>query len=130
MLSLTLTITLTLLTLTITVRVSPALILRRLLRLLLTALMQTITDLLTTNPFICLIALDFSKAFDTVCHDTLLGKMALLNIPDNRSQILQVSASIIQGSAISPVSCDINASDLSTVTPGNLMYTYADDPIW
>ena len=46
------------------------------------ALMQTITDLLATNSFICLIALDFTKAFDTVCRDTLLNKMALLNIPD------------------------------------------------
>ena len=35
--------------------------------------------------------------------------------------------SIIQGSAIGPVSYDINASDLSTVTPGNQMYKYADD---
>ena len=33
------------------------------------ALMRTITDLLATNSFFCLIALDFSKAFDTVCHD-------------------------------------------------------------
>jgi len=41
--------------------------------------------------------------------------------------MLQVSASIIKGSAIGPVSYDINASDLSTVTPGNLMYKYADD---
>jgi len=41
--------------------------------------------------------------------------------------MLQVSASIIQGSAVGPVSHDINASDLSTVTLGNLMYKYADD---
>ena len=94
------------------------------------ALMQTITDLLTTNSFVCLIALDFSKAFDTVRHDTLLSKMAMLDIPDAiynwlvdffqdhkhctkygtaTSQMLQVSASIIQGSAVGPVSYDIQA---------------------
>jgi len=41
--------------------------------------------------------------------------------------MVHVSASIIQGSAIVPVSYDINALDLSTVTQGNLMYKYADD---
>lgn len=41
--------------------------------------------------------------------------------------MLQVSASIIQGSAVCPVPDVMNASDLSTVTPGNLMYNYADD---
>jgi len=43
------------------------------------------------------------------------------------SQMLQVSTSISQGSAVGPVSYDINASYLSTVTLGNLMYKYADD---
>jgi len=41
--------------------------------------------------------------------------------------MLQVSASIIQVSAIGSVLYDINASDLSTVKSGNLMYKYADD---
>jgi len=43
------------------------------------------------------------------------------------SQMLQVLASIIQGSAIGPISYIINALDLSTVMPGNLVYKYADD---
>jgi len=38
-----------------------------------------------------------------------------------------ITASITQGSAVSPVSFVINASDLSTVTPGNGMIKYADD---
>ena len=34
---------------------------------------------------------------------------------------------IVQGSAIGPVSFVINAADLTTATPGNLVHKYADD---
>jgi len=38
---------------------------------------------MTTDPFVIVIALDdFSKAFDTVRHNGLLSKMALLDIPE------------------------------------------------
>ena len=40
---------------------------------------------------------------------------------------LDISASIIQGSAIGPASYVVNAADLTTVTAGNLMFKYADD---
>jgi len=43
------------------------------------------------------------------------------------SQLLEITASIIQGSVIGPVSYVVSASDLSTVTPGNSMLKYADD---
>ena len=46
------------------------------------AILQSITDLLSNNQFVIVLALDFSKAFDTIRHSTLLNKMALLNIPD------------------------------------------------
>ena len=46
---------------------------------------------------------------------------------DSVSAYQPISASIIQGSAIGPVSFVVNASDLSTVTPGNRMHKYADD---
>ena len=39
----------------------------------------------------------------------------------------RITASIIQGSAVGPVSFVINASDLSTVTSVNRMIKYADD---
>jgi len=42
-----------------------------------------VSELLSTNPFVAVYALDFSKAFDTVRHiKTLLEKMAMLNVPD------------------------------------------------
>jgi len=105
-------------------------------------LLQTISD-----TYVVVIALDFSKAFDTVRQANLLRKIALLNIPDPAynwlvdvfsdhthctrlsglvSGFQRTTASIIQGSAVDPVSFVINASDLSTVTPGNRMIKYAD----
>jgi len=86
-------------------------------------ILRTITQLPTTHQYVVVIALDFSKAFDTVCHATLLRKMADLNIPDHAyswlvfyfsdhsyctkydgstSSMLDISSSIIQGS-IQPV---------------------------
>jgi len=92
--------------------------------------------------------LDFSRAFDTVRHYTLLQKMSLMNLPDNiynwfvnffsghshctkfcgsTSELLEISASIIQGSVVGPASYVINAADLATITAGNQMHKYADD---
>ena len=39
------------------------------------SLLHTITNLLQSNPFVIVISLDFSKAFDTVRHSTLLEKI-------------------------------------------------------
>jgi len=40
----------------------------------LAALLHTVCDLLGTSKFVHVIALDFSKAFDSVRHSTLNGK--------------------------------------------------------
>ena len=104
--------------------------------------------MLITNPFVRVIALDFSKAFDTVRHSTLMEKMALLDIPDEAynwlksffdghshctkfagqfSTTVEILASIIQGSAIGPASYVVNAADLKPLHDGNKIVKYADD---
>jgi len=42
-----------------------------------TSLPHTITNLLQSNPFVTVISFDFSEAFDTIRHSTLLSKLAL-----------------------------------------------------
>jgi len=112
------------------------------------AILQSVTELLSCNPYVVVIALDFTKAFDTVRHSTLLHKMASMDIPDEvynwlvdfyagrshstrfngiSSEQLDISASIIQGSAIGAAAYVVNAADLTTVTASNLIFKYADD---
>jgi hypothetical protein len=80
--------------------------------------------MLVDNPYVIVIAIDFTKAFDTV-RQAALEKLALLNIPNNvynwlriffthrvhctvfqgyTSARQQITASIVQGSAVGPVS--------------------------
>jgi len=84
-------------------------------------ILHTVSQLLSTNPYVIIIALDFSKAFDTVRHHTFLQKLAMPNIPDCvynwmvaffeghtnctklnglTSAFSAITASVIQGSAI------------------------------
>lgn len=114
----------------------------------LVALLHCVTRALETNPYVVVVALDFSKAFDTVRHNSVMSKVAQLNVPDNvynwlanylhghshctrynnhTSDMREVNASIIQGSGIGPVMYVVSAADLHTVTPGNSLVKYADD---
>ena len=45
-------------------------------------LIDSVINLLVTEPYVIVISLDFSKAFDTVRHSTLLYKLVQLHIPD------------------------------------------------
>jgi len=110
-------------------------------------LIHSITTLLDINLFVVVLALDFSKAFDSVRYSAVLGKYAYMSIPDNIynwiasffrdhshitkygnevSQSRTISASIIQGSGIGPPYV-VTASDLHSVVSGNGMSKYADD---
>jgi len=102
------------------------------------SLLHTVTSMLLSNPYVIVISLDFSKAFDTVRHSTLLEKLAQLDTPDEvynwlvdffsghahctvyrdqTSTLKSINASIIQGSAIGPAAYVVNAGDLHTLTP-------------
>jgi len=116
-------------------------------------LLHTVTSLLLeTNPYIVVLAIDFSKAFDSVRHSVVLDKYSRrLNIPDNiynwvesffqdhshstrfggqvsaLKAISAISVSIIQGSVIGPVSYVTTASDLQPSSPANFIVKYADN---
>ena len=46
---------------------------------------------------------------------------------DQKSSLLDITASIIQGSAIGPAAFVVTAGDLSAITPGNSLCKFADD---
>jgi len=58
--------------------------------------------------------------------DFFSGRSHCTSYREETSELLNISASIIQGSAVWPVSYVINATDLTTVTDGNQMHKYAD----
>jgi len=108
----------------------------------------SVISLLSSEPYVIVISLNCSKAFDSVRHSSLLYKLVELNLPDHiynwladffsdhshcillhdqQSSLLDISASIIQGSAIGPATYVVTAGDRTSCVSGNFLCKYADD---
>ena len=107
------------------------------------SLLNSVINLLATEPYVIVIviSLDFSKAFDTLRYSTLLHKLAQLQLPDHiynwlndifsnhshctifdnqQSSLLDITASIIHGSAIGPAAYVVNAEISPQLFPETL----------
>jgi len=114
----------------------------------LVTLLNSVTDKLTSNDYVRVFALDFTKAFDTVRHSSLMHKIAKTNLPDavynwikdffdsrmhctkfrgEVSASAEILASVVQGSGLGPAAYIVNAADLRPIHPGNDLVKYADD---
>jgi len=111
------------------------------------SLLHTVINPLQFSPFV-IISLDFSKAFNTIGHSTLLSKLAELDLPmpvynwlvdffsghshhtvfnGDISCTRSITASIIQGSRIGPATYTVTAVDLRPLNPDNIFIKFADD---
>lgn len=111
-------------------------------------LLHSVTSLLTQYPYVHVISLDFSKAFDTLRHSSVLESFSKLGTCDesyswlrnflaNRSHVTRygsevstpttINASVIQGSAMGPVCFIINMTGLKPLFNLNELSEYADD---
>ena len=112
------------------------------------ALTHHLLETVEHEPFVRLISLDFSKAFDTARHNSLAVQLASLPIPDfvynwviallyRRvhctkfcgiiSSYKSINASFVQGSGLGPSNFLITISGLKALHVGNRLFKYADD---
>jgi len=104
--------------------------------------------MLSDGPYVRVFSLDFSKAFDTMRHATLMEKLSTLAVPDevynwikdfleghshctkfglDVSLFADIMASVIQGSSLGPAVHAVTASDLRPVHARKDIVKFADD---
>jgi len=109
------------------------------------ALIHTVFTKLSTDHYVHVFTLDFTKAFDTVRHAAVMEKMAQLALPDQVynwignllqghshctkfagkvSELAEIFASIIQGSGLGPAAFLVMAADLRPIHDGNEILKY------
>ena len=112
------------------------------------ATLKEVVTILQEHKYSRLVALDFSKAFDTIRHSSLFQKLAnldahteiynwLVDFFKERKQRSKfhgtisdesiINCGVVQGSALGPVMFSVTASDLQPINPSNKMIKYADD---
>ena len=112
------------------------------------AITSSITKILDNQRFARMLCLDFSKAFDTVRHSSVIEQFGNLDIPDSiynwlcsfftgrshltkfqglTSGIQNINCSVVQGSAIGPVAFAAVTTTLKSIHSDNTIITYADD---
>ena len=112
------------------------------------AISNHILETLCHEPYVRLVSLDFSKAFDSVRHSHLAEQLAslpitdhifnwILNLLHNRSHctkfrgvissLARINASIIQGSCLGLMDFVVAISKLKSINRCNRIFKYADD---
>ena len=110
--------------------------------------LENVFDSFNENKYYLAIFLDFSKAFDTICHDTLLKKLEIMgfrgpiqhwiksyltgrkqhvNIDNKFSEILDIKMGVPQGSTLGPLLFILYINDMSNSLDSINIVHFADD---
>ena len=111
------------------------------------SLLHTVINLLQFNPFVVVISLDFSQAFDTIRHSTLLSKLAELDLPTpvynwlvdffsghshhtcsvEMSRAPEASQPVSYGWSIGSAAYTVTAADFRPLNPDNIFIKFVDN---